>query len=228
MAHPQSTLLELLYVADPMCSWCWGFAPVIDKIDQSFDMPLRVVVGGLRPGERAEPLDRVRPMLAHHWSQVAAATGQPFDHTALDRKDWMYDTLVPDTAVATMRSMAPNETLRFLATVQQAFYAEAVDVTDPYVYVDLVAGFPIDPEPFVAAIRSPEMLVATERDFQEAQWLGVTGFPTLLLRDGTTTVPMSLGYAPFERVAERLNMFIEENYADVAGSLVCDIDGGVC
>jgi putative protein-disulfide isomerase len=112
--------------------------------------------------------------------------------------------------------------------VQRAFYAEAVDVTDPDVYTDLVAHFPVDPESFVAAIRSPEMLGVTDRDFQEAQWLGVTGFPTLLLRDGTTTVPMSLGYAPFESVAERLNMVVEENYADVAGSLVCDIDGGVC
>jgi putative protein-disulfide isomerase len=167
-------------------------------------------------------------MLAHHWEQVAAASGQPFDLAALDRTDWMYDTLVPDTAVVTMRSMAPHETLRFFSTVQRAFYAEAVDVTDRDVYADLVADFPVDPESFAAGIRSSEMLVAAEQDFRESQWLGVTGFPTLLLRDGTTTVPMSLGYAPFERVAERLNMFIEENYADVAGSLVCDIDGGVC
>ena len=27
---------HFLYVADPMCSWCWGFSPVIDKIDETF------------------------------------------------------------------------------------------------------------------------------------------------------------------------------------------------
>ncbi|MDH5427723.1 MAG: DsbA family protein, partial [Nitrospirota bacterium] len=22
----------LIYVADPMCSWCWGFSPVLEEI----------------------------------------------------------------------------------------------------------------------------------------------------------------------------------------------------
>jgi putative protein-disulfide isomerase len=227
MAH-QQTQLELLYVADPMCSWCWGFAPVIDTIDQSFDIPVRVVVGGLRPGDRAEPLDRVRAMLAHHWEQVAGASGQPFNVKALERTDWMYDTMGPDTAVVTMRSTAPDETLRFLATVQRAFYADVIDVTDPDVYGDLVAGFSVDPDAFVAAIASPEMHEATEKDFQEAQWMGVTGFPTLLLRDGATTVPVALGYAPYEQIADRINGIVERKFPASADSLLCDIDDPAC
>ena len=44
---------RILYIADPMCSWCWGFAPVIAAIGETFggDAPLKLVVGGLRPGE---------------------------------------------------------------------------------------------------------------------------------------------------------------------------------
>lgn len=228
MTDDEGINLELIYVADPMCSWCWGFAPVVEKIDDSFAIPLRTIVGGLRPGDRAEPIDRIRPMLAHHWGQVAAASGQPFDLEGLDRTDWMYDTLVPDTAVVTMRSMAPDVTLRFLTTLQRAFYSERIDITDPDTHANLISDFPVDPDAFVEAIRSPEMLAATERDFQEAQWLGVTGFPTLLLRDGATTVPLSLGYAPFERVAERINAFVEKNHPDTAVGLVCDIDGDTC
>jgi putative protein-disulfide isomerase len=228
MEDPTNMSLELLYVADPMCSWCWGFAPVIDKIDHSVDIPVRVVVGGLRPGERAEPLDGVRAMLEHHWQQVAAASGQPFDFGALDRTGWMYDTLVPDTAVVTMRSIAPSETLRFLAAVQRAFYAEAIDVTDPGVYLDLVAGFPVDPNAFVEAVLSPAMLASAEQDFREAQWIGATGFPTLLLRDGASAVPLSVGYAPYETVASRLSGLIERTYPDLAETVLCDIDGGAC
>lgn len=219
--------LELLYLADPMCSWCWGFAPVVEKIDDSFDIPLRTIVGGLRPGDSAEPIERIRPTLQHHWKQVAAASGQPFDLRGIDRTDWMYDTLVPDTAIVTMRSAAPSETLRFLATVQRAFYAERIDVTDPDVYPDLVTEFPVDPQTFSELLGSPEMLAATEQDFLESRWLGVSGFPTLLLRDGATTVPISRGYAPFESVAERINAFIEENHPEAVDGLVCDIDG-VC
>jgi putative protein-disulfide isomerase len=220
--------LELIYVADPMCSWCWGFAPTIDKIDASYDIPIRIVVGGLRPGDRAEPLDLIRGHLEHHWHQVAAASGQPFDLGGLDRQGWMYDTMTADTAVVTMRSMAPDETLRFFARLQRAFYAERVDVTDADVYPKVLEGFPIDPDAFVANLRSADMKAAVEKDFQEALWLGVTGFPTLLLRDGASTVPLSLGYAPFERVAERLNGLIERNHPDAAAGIVCDIDGEAC
>ena len=25
----------LYYVADPMCSWCWGFQPVLEKVKEA-------------------------------------------------------------------------------------------------------------------------------------------------------------------------------------------------
>ncbi len=220
--------LELVYVADPMCSWCWGFAPVIEQVEQAFDLPLRIVVGGLRPGDRAEPLDAIRGYLADHWSQVAAVSGQPFDHAGLDREHWMYDTLVPDTAVVAMRQRSPGDTRRFLDTVQRAFYAHGVDITDPLVYGGLVDGFPVDPDAFVDQIGSGEMRAATEQDFLEAKALGVTGFPTLLMRNSVSTLPISYGFSPFSTVADRINDLIEKHHPDVAAGLVCDIEGGTC
>ncbi len=43
---------HLIYFSDPMCSWCYGFSPVIDDIRRAFGraLPIRVVMGGLRPG----------------------------------------------------------------------------------------------------------------------------------------------------------------------------------
>ena len=31
----------LYYVADPMCSWCWGFQPVLEKVKEA--VPERVI-----------------------------------------------------------------------------------------------------------------------------------------------------------------------------------------
>ena len=45
----------LISVGDPMCSWCWGFAPEIDSLAD--DYPVDVVVGGLRPGHMAQTLE---------------------------------------------------------------------------------------------------------------------------------------------------------------------------
>jgi hypothetical protein len=34
--------LEFVYVGDPMCSWCWGFSPALEKLDSRYGIPLRV------------------------------------------------------------------------------------------------------------------------------------------------------------------------------------------
>jgi len=220
--------LELVYVGDPMCSWCWGFAPVVERLDAVTPLPLRIVAGGLRPGPLAEPIERIRGHLEHHWAQVAAKTGQPFDHRILGRPDWVYDTMPADTAVVTMRTLAPDETLRFFTTLQRAFYAEGVDITDDEQYRTLVAGFPVDEEQFMTLVRSEEMRAATEADFAEARQMGVTGFPTLLVRDGSSVFPLSLGYAPFELVSSRLDGYLERRHPTVAAGLVCELDGDAC
>jgi putative protein-disulfide isomerase len=42
---------RLLYVMDPMCSWCWGFAPVLESLAEqaaAAGVGLQLVLGGLR------------------------------------------------------------------------------------------------------------------------------------------------------------------------------------
>ncbi len=42
---------QLIYVGDPMCSWCWGFAPVKRRIEELCHgrAEVSLVVGGLEP-----------------------------------------------------------------------------------------------------------------------------------------------------------------------------------
>src|SRR5690606_27099081 len=72
---------ELVYFADPMCSWCYGFAPVVAAIEQHFRgrLPLRLVMGGLRAGQTQPMRDKDRDYVRNEWVRVNAATGQPFD-----------------------------------------------------------------------------------------------------------------------------------------------------
>jgi len=72
---------EFIYVADPMCSWCWGFAPVSKRLHAEYaaTVGLRLVLGGLRPGAAAVTLDAtLQTHLREHWTAVQERTGQPF------------------------------------------------------------------------------------------------------------------------------------------------------
>jgi len=101
--------VEFVYVGDPMCSWCWGFAPALEKLESRYGIPLRVVMGGLRTGSQAEPMDtEARQQLAGYWQGVAQRTGQPFTNASLVRDGWSYDTEPSCRAVVTMRQTRPT------------------------------------------------------------------------------------------------------------------------
>jgi len=66
--------MRLLYFADPMCSWCYGFGPELRKLLAARpDLQLELVMGGLRPFNRDPMSDAFREMLASHWQHVAPA-----------------------------------------------------------------------------------------------------------------------------------------------------------
>lgn len=220
---------ELIYVVDPMCSWCWGFAPAFQAVvDHHPELAVSVVAGGLRPGEAAELLnDQMRQTLAHHWEQVERATGQPFDPAGLDRQDWVYDTELADIAVVTMRNLAPDLALPWVHHLHEAFYAKAIDLTDPAAYPSLLAGLDVDADAFMTALQSPEMKAATWQDFSLARRLGASGFPTVLgVRDGKAMI-LTRGYTDAETFDKIIHRWMELTVPDIEPGASCSIDG-VC
>jgi putative protein-disulfide isomerase len=187
---------ELIYVGDPMCSWCWGIAPELEALVESHpELPLRIVVGGLRPGPTAQTVGpELAGYLAHHWEEVERRSGQPFDQALLEDHGWLYDTEHACRAVVVMRELAPHETFRFFQRLQRAFYAEGRAVWDPDIYGELIEGFDVDSKTFLTAFGSQDAIKATWQDFSLARSWGINGFPTIVLRQGSTGQIIARGY----------------------------------
>jgi putative protein-disulfide isomerase len=188
---------ELIYVGDPMCSWCWGIAPELDTVQRNRpDLPLRVVVGGLRPGPNAEEMDdRLAGYLRHHWEQVSERSGQPFDTSTLDQRGWVYDTEPACKAVVVMRELDEDLAWPLFKRLQRAFYAEGILISDPATIPPLVEELDVDLEAFVTAFESPEATKTTWQDFAAARHWGISGFPTVIVRSGETGHLVAQGYA---------------------------------
>ncbi|MDB5480658.1 MAG: protein-disulfide isomerase [Caulobacteraceae bacterium] len=191
---------HLVYFADPMCSWCWGFSAVIEAIDEVWGdtLPIRLVMGGLRPGTTEPMTEAAKTELRGHWRQVTEASGRPFGPSGLDAPGFVYDTDPAARAVVLLRREDPAQAVPFLHAVQEAFYAGGLDVTDPAVLGSLAAGFGREPDAFVAELGSEALEQETWRDYAISQNAGVRGFPTLIVgpqADGTY-VAISRGFQP--------------------------------
>ncbi|HET9161124.1 MAG TPA: DsbA family protein [Caulobacteraceae bacterium] len=203
---------RLIYFADPMCSWCYGFAPVIAAIRAEFGdaLAIQLVMGGLRPGTTDPMTPKARENILEHWTHVHEATGQPFDASIL-ADGFVYDTDPGARAVVLMRGHDPNLAIDYLERAQTAFYAEARDVTKPEVLGQLAAEFGFDPGPFAEAVASNEDLkMTTWRDYAVSQRSGVSGFPTLVGGpDGEGRYgAITRGYASAEDVLDVLRRWV--------------------
>lgn len=226
---PTKPDLEFVYVGDPMCSWCWGSAPTLTKLQEQYPIPLRVVMGGLRTGANAEPMDaEARRRLATYWEDVAQRTGQPFSTASLERDGWRYDTEPSCRAVVTMRELTPHDTLRWVARLHRAFYVEGVDLTDPTVFPHLLGGFDVDRGRFAELFADDAIARRTRQDVQGARLHGATGFPTVLLRDGEEFGIVARGFVPWDQLEPALTRWLEERYGDLTSGLFCDPDTGAC
>jgi putative protein-disulfide isomerase len=203
--------MNLIYVADAMCSWCYGFAKPLDQLlnepGDAAPLQLALVMGGLRPFTTDTMTPARADELLGHWHHVAEASGQPFapaPHGALHAPGFIYDTEPAARATVTVRTHWPRLVWRYFKAVQAAFYAEGRDVTQPEVLADVAHALGIPRGDFAKAFASQEMRDATLADFQQTQSWGIRGFPALIAEHGDHLHLVGRGYMPIDALRAQL------------------------
>lgn len=206
---------RILYFADPMCSWCWGFAPVISALAvQAADRAgFRLVMGGLRPGVKKPMSERAKAEVRRHWEHVQATTGQPFDYAFFDRDGFVYDTEPACRATVVVHGRARPQALAYLKAVQAAFYVENRDVTDAQTLAWIAEPFGVPAEMFASDFVSPAAIQTTLANFQLSQALGIAGFPTVILRDRRGFTCLTAGYQSLEALEPLLDEWLAQEPA---------------
>jgi len=202
---------QLLYVADPMCSWCWGFSPVISQVQRTYGdkVPMQIMMGGLRPGTIHAMTDNDKTMVKDHWGHVTEASGQPFDFSFFDLDGFVYDTEPACRSIVTARKLDESKTLGFLEAVHGAFYRDKKDTTNTDQLCDIAGDAGFNKELFKQFFTSDEIMEETQGDFWFSQKSGITGFPTLVaVEDGKGSI-VTAGYRPWEQISETLDQWLE-------------------
>jgi putative protein-disulfide isomerase len=201
----------LWYFADPMCSWCWGFSPVIETLRDDYRerMKIALVLGGLRPGTSTPMTAAGREEILHHWHQVHERTGQPFRFESALPDGFVYDTEPASRAVVTVGRLDPAQIFPMFKAIQTAFYAAGRDVTQPAVLAELAAGLDVDGAAFLQAFDSDDARAKTQAHFRQARQAGVHGFPTLILQQDAQLQPVSNGCQPLETVREAIERCLQ-------------------
>lgn len=202
---------RVIYVGDPMCSWCYGIAPVVaglqDYCDQQ-DIAFEIVVGGLRSGGGDQWNEPFRDFLRHEWQKIAETTGQPFALKILDWEYFDYDTEPSCRAVIVARELLPQDNqkslTKFLGQIQTKFYLENQDPKETHFYQSICEAFDISYKVFKERFESAEAKQQTIEDFRFCRELGVRGFPSFLLIQDQEVSLLTAGYTSLQSLIRKI------------------------
>ena len=202
---------ELYYVADPMCSWCYGFAGVIQGIHAKYQdqMKISLVTGGLRVGNSHRLTDELKSTLSEHWREVEETTGQRFNYDFAVPDDFIYNTEPSCRAAVVVRRQKSDEVFPFFETLHKAFYRENRDLTNPEILSELAARHGVDRKTFLSDFHDETVKQETRDDFAFGQSLGLRGFPSIVLRDARGLALLTAGYQHFEDISPQLEDWLK-------------------
>ena len=173
----------LIYVYDPMCSWCYGFRPTWKALKSQLPEGLPVVslLGGLADdSDVSMPEDMVK-YLSRTWSQIESTCRVPFNHAY-----WDQTPPPPRTTFISCRAVIAAERLAgrgeaFAERIQDAYYTEAQNVWDFNTLCDLAEAFGFQRSSFADALMSDDVRAVHDEQRQLAERLQVEGYPSVLL-----------------------------------------------
>ncbi len=196
----------LIALIDPLCGWCWGAAPALQKLAES-GRRLEVVASGIFIGDR-----ELTPEFARYaWEndqKIHALTGQPFSDAYRDKvlgqEGGKIDSGPATLALTAVQLVEPEKALSVLHALQAARWADGLDITTEPVVADVLRRAGVKEEVIAAFLAEDDAVIhalnqraTLARDLMES--VGARGVPTLLLvtETGVTRVD---GRVLFENV----------------------------
>ena len=191
-------MATLFYYHDPMCSWCWGYRPTVQKLFSS--LPEGVtrtgIVGGLAPDSDQPMPEAQREAIAGHWRRIEDLLGTEFNYDFWTKCEPRRSTYPACRAVIAAAKQGCEEEM--ILEIQKAYYLEARNPSDIDTLQILAEQIGLKAETFRKDIASTDTEAELQRQISFARASGVSGFPSLVVETNGQLVPINVDYQNHE------------------------------
>jgi len=197
----------LVYVHDPMCSWCWGFEPTRRVIFDAVDgrMQIHRIVGGLAP-DSDEPMPAaMAEMLQQTWQRIEQTIpGTRFNYAFWEECSPRRSTYPANRAVIAAREQGAEYDAAMTGRIQQAYYLQARNPSDNSTLIELAAEIGLDVDQFAQSLVSESTQQALLAEIQSARSIGINSFPSLAVVKPGTIQHIGLNYLDPEAMLSQI------------------------
>ena len=188
--------MRLIYVMDPMCSWCFSFQPELEEfLGRHPSLKVEWIMGGLAPDSDTPMNDDLRQSISSYWHEIEKRTQVSFNHDFWKVNTPYRSTYPACRAVIAAELLKAKSSLKMVKAIQSAYYREAKNPSLDETLISCAESIGLDKEQFIEVYQSAE----TERRFQEhlkiSRQLQVRGFPALFcINDKDQAYPLTMGF----------------------------------
>ncbi|WP_281561641.1 DsbA family protein [Thalassomonas sp. RHCl1] len=184
----------LYYVYDPMCSWCWGYRPTWQTLQEKLKTRVEIQyrLGGLAPDSDAPMPDEMQTFLQQTWHKISQQLGTEFNFDFWSRCRPRRSTYPACRAVIIAREYDKEQAM-YLA-IQQAYYLQAKNPSELDTLADIAATIGLDKAQFKEQLTSHDIEQKLTDEIAAARKLPIQGFPSLVLATDDEQVPIALDY----------------------------------
>lgn len=184
--------MRVTYLFDPLCGWCYGAVPALERLVQLDGATVELAPSGLFAGEGARAMDANFAAFAWQNDQrIARLCGQQFTDAyrakILGKAGGMFDSAPATLGIVAVGLTEPAREIEAMKTLQNARYVEGRDNSELAVVESILeeAGF----SEAARRVRAPDEALhssyrqRTSAARSEMKNFGVNGVPALIVED---------------------------------------------
>jgi putative protein-disulfide isomerase len=203
----------LIYVHDPMCSWCWGFSPTLKALRQQLPPKIRFqrLVGGLAPDSNEPMPIEIQHKLQNIWRTIQEKIpGTEFNFDFWEVCQPRRSTYPACRAVLSARAMQPALEEDMISAIQTAYYTRAMNPSNADTLRQLAQEIGLDPQQFSKQLHSETIEQALQQDLRQARQMGANSFPSLVLKTpGYSYWPINVHYTDAGSILSNIENIIK-------------------
>ena len=123
------------YLFDPLCGWCYGASPAIQRLGQEASITLELAPSGLFSGGGRVMSAEFADFAWSNDVRIGKLTGQTFSEAyrsqVLGQHGTRFDSSAASLALTAVAHTAPEEELNTLKLLQEARYVNGLDICTP-------------------------------------------------------------------------------------------------
>ncbi|MGI9316145.1 MAG: DsbA family protein [bacterium] len=206
----------LYYAHDPMCSWCWAFAPMWEKLklalktEHPLSLQVQPLLGGLAPDTEEPMPQEMQDYLKNTWSSIQERVpGTRFNFDFWEQCSPRRSTWRACRAVIAARLQSDKFESVMIRAIQRAYYLNARNPSNFSTLAAVAEEIGLDRVRFSDDLDAPDTHKIHQKEMQQVRQLGVQGFPSLILVRDQIAHGVLVDYSGVEKTLAHIGRLLE-------------------